>query len=46
MLGSSGNKDAGHVIENILYIELIWEGYDVYVGKVDNLEVDFVAQNA
>lgn len=46
MLGSSGNEDVGHVLENILYLELIRRGYDVYIGKVDNLEVDFVAQNA
>lgn len=46
MLGSFGNEDFWHVLENILYFELIRRGYDVYVGKVDNLEVDFVAQNA
>ena len=30
-------------MENIVYFELIRRGYDVSVGKVDNLEVDFIA---
>lgn len=37
------NLDLGHIIENIVYFELIRRGYDVKVGKKDSLEVDFVA---
>ena len=37
--------DYGHMLENLIYIELLRRGYDVSVGKIDNLEVDFVAQN-
>lgn len=35
----------GHVLENIVYLELIRRGYDVFIGKVDDYEVDFVAIN-
>ena len=37
--------DTEHILENVMYLELLKRGYDVYVGKIDNYEVDFVAQN-
>lgn len=46
MLLGSRQVDAGHILENVVYLELLRRGYDVYVGKVDDLEVDFVAQNS
>lgn len=45
MLLGSRQADIGHILENVIYLELIRRGYDVYVGKVDDFEVDFVAQN-
>lgn len=40
------NRDSGHALENIVYFELIRRGYDVSIGKVDNLKVDFIATKA
>lgn len=45
MLGNKSNADVGHILENVIYLELIRRGYEVYIGKVDNVEVDFVARN-
>ena len=42
MLGSkTGNE--GFLLENIIYLELLRRGYEVYVGKFADMEVDFVA---
>ncbi len=40
------DADFGHLIENIVYFELIRRGYEVTIGKKDMLEVDFIATNA
>lgn len=43
MLGKKA-IDVGHILENIVYLELLRRRCDVYVGKIDDAEVDFVAQ--
>ncbi len=37
-------RDVNQTLENIVYMELLRRGYEVHVGKVGNLEVDFSAQ--
>ena len=37
--------DAGHMIENVVYFELLRRGYDVAVGKIGTREIDFIATN-
>ena len=43
LLGSR-RVDAVRVSENVVYPELLRRGYDVYVGKIDEFETDFVSQ--
>jgi hypothetical protein len=42
ILGYSSTSITG-ILENIVYLELLRRNYDVYVGKLDNTEIDFVA---
>jgi predicted AAA+ superfamily ATPase len=43
LLGNNA-VDSGHILENIVYLELLRRGYKTYIGKVDDKEVDFVAE--
>ncbi len=45
LLGKKADRDMGHILENIVYIELLRRGYRVYIGKVDDMEIDFVAES-
>ena len=43
LLGSK-NTDIGHILENIVYLELIRRGFAVSIGKIDDFEIDFIAE--
>jgi len=45
LIGSS-KTDQGHILENMVYLELLRRGNEVYVGHLPDGEVDFVTQNA
>ncbi len=44
MLLGYRDADRGHILENVVYLELIRRDYHVYVGKVGETETDFVAE--
>ena len=43
LLGSK-YVDMGHILENIVYLELLRRGYKVFIGRTGQLEIDFVAE--
>lgn len=43
LIAGDRTEDYGHILENIIYLEVLRRGYQVFVGVVDNLEVDFLA---
>ena len=45
LLGDKGEVDRGRLLENVVYLELLRRGNDVWVGKSDTGEIDFVSKN-
>ena len=46
LLGKELTSNTGHLLENIIYLELLRRNNQVWVGKTENLEVDFVVRNS
>lgn len=44
MLFGARDADRGHLLENAVYLELVRRGYRVFIGKVRETEIDFVAE--
>ena len=44
MLGGTAATDAGHMLENIVYLELLRRGYKIKIGRIGSREIDFMAQ--
>ena len=44
MLLGYRDADRGHILENMVFLELIRRDYRVYIGKIGELEIDFVAE--
>lgn len=44
LLGTK-QTDMGHILENVVYLELLRRGYEVHIGKIGDAEVDFIAIN-
>lgn len=45
LLGKEFSADAGHLLENIVFLELKRRNYQIWIGKADALEVDFVVRD-
>lgn len=45
LLGKELVSDTGHLLENVIYLELKRRNYQVWIGKTNNLEVDFIVRN-
>lgn len=45
LLGDRGG-DAGHLLENVIYLELLRRGYEVAIGKLGDKEIDFIATSS
>ena len=46
LVGRERTSDRGHILENIVYLELLRRGYKVWTGRLRNSEVDFTVKNS
>ncbi len=46
MVGRERTADKGHILENIVYLELLRRGYKIWTGRLRNSEIDFTVKNS
>lgn len=46
MLLGYRETDRGHILENVVFLELLRREYRIYIGKIDDMEIDFIAEKA
>ena len=45
LVGREKNSDRGHILENVVFLELLRRGYQVWTGRLRNIEIDFIVKN-
>ena len=45
LLGKELTTDMGHLLENVIFLELQRRNMQIWIGKIDNVEVDFVVRD-
>ena len=43
---NSNQRDLDYILENIVFLELVRQGYSITIGKIQDLEIDFVCRKA
>ncbi len=46
LIGRERTADKGHILENIVYLELLRRGYKIWTGRLRNSEIDFTVKNS
>jgi len=44
LFNDENKRDMGFLLENIVFLELMKRGYSITIGKIQNLEVDFICK--
>ncbi len=45
LVGRDRKADRGHILENVVFLELLRRGYKVWTGSIRNGEIDFIVKN-
>src|SRR5690606_26917419 len=45
LVGRERTSNRGHILENVVYLELVRRGYKIWTGTLRNAEIDFIVKN-